>query len=131
MKKLLIATLLTVFSTSVLAVGPVFEQGVDTTKTVACIPPITRTDGSALDITELDYTTVKLLNEDTNVTATSQEDVYCNKVVDLTTSTPGQYKLTATATDTGGRESINSEPAYFLLIPTVMPPNAPTGITIQ
>ena len=118
-------------STQAIAVGPVFEKGVDTSKTLSCDPPTTRTDGAALTTADLAKSTYTLTNTDTTIAESADTDIYCNKVFDLNAMAPGQYEITATATDTDGRESADSAIYSFLLIPTVQPPSAPTGITLQ
>jgi hypothetical protein len=134
--KLIIATILFAASTTAMAVGPVLEQIPGSTKTISCDPPTTRAPNSEgvqvpITIEELDFSTITVINEDTTIAETATADVFCGRVLKLDEMSPGQYKIVATVTDTDNRESALSDPYYFLLIPTVQPPNAPTGITLQ
>ena len=134
--KIKLAIALLVLSTPALAIGPVLEKVPGATKTVSCDPPTSRAPNSEgvqvpLTIDELDYSTVIVTNEDTTITTTANADVFCGRVLKLDEMAVGQYKIVATETDKDGRTSALSDPYYFLLIPTVQPPNAPTGITLQ
>ena len=131
MKRILTALLL-FGSTQAMAVGPEFEQGVDSPKTLSCTPATARTDGVPLDsATEPASTVIKTTNVDTGVTETATAAKDCNRVYNLDAMQTGQYEIAVSSVDTDGREGPDSEVYSFLLIKTVQPPNAPTGITLQ
>ena len=130
MKKFLtLALLLT--STTAFAVGDVYEKGSAGQKNVICDPPTERVGGAPLPIDELQRVDVVFLNEDTGISETRAGLKDCNVIVNLDNMTVGQYNVTGIAYDTDNRVSVPSEPFYFLLIPTINPPNAPTGIKFQ
>lgn len=134
MKKLIIV--LALLSTQVMAAGPVYEKGVDSPKTLSCVPPTTRTDGTPLVPGVADdnlRTVITTKNVDTNITETANANATCTKVYDFTDMAVGQYEITATAVDESifSRESVSSETYYFLVKPQTMPPNAPTGLQLQ
>ena len=135
MKKLSFIVL-ALLSTQVMAVGPVYEQGVDSPKTLSCDPPTTRTDGTPLVPGVSDdnlHTVITTKNVDTNITEVANADATCTKVYNIDTLIPGQYEITATAVDESifSRESVSSETYSFLVTPQTMPPNAPTGLQLQ
>ena len=134
MKKLLIA--LAFASTQVMGAGTVYEQGIDTPKTLNCTPPTTRapdSQGVEAPITGTLSTIITTKNTTTSITEVANADATCTQIYDFDVLTPGQYEVTAQAVEESlfTRESVSSETFYFLVQPQQMPPNAPTGLQLQ
>lgn len=134
-KVILLVTML--LSSTALAEGPEYIQGVDSGKGTGCTPPTSRTDGTPLLISELCDSRIVLKKGNTYATSTVVSNnltgsPYCQTFFDFTGMELGQYYYTATALDCDGLESIES-PSYvaFLLKAPTAPPNAPTGLTLN
>ena len=98
---------LMVFSVPTYAEGPVYSG---TTKTVDCNNPVTRTDGTALDPSEIASVEVYIR---TSPTGSPEHTVImpggCQPMtLDLTTLSEGQKHMDGIATDTEGRASVLS-----------------------
>mgnify|MGYP001827764151 FL=1 len=134
MRKALLALLL-FGSTQAMAAGQVIEQSA-APKTLKCDPPTTRQVDSTgvnqpLTIGEIDYNEITMTNTTTTIAETFNTPADCTRVMDFSAMALGQYEITVKSIDTDGRIGADSEIFSFLLVPTVMPPSAPTGITLQ
>ena len=133
MKKIILAGVLTFTSLLAVAEGPVWEV-TSGDKVVSCTPSATRTDGSPLSAGEPASTIIKILNTDTDDLRTEVAPIDCALTLDISALATGQYQVTAASVDTDGRvgpDAVPPETFSFLLIPTIAPPSAPTGITVQ
>jgi len=115
---------LLLFPFAVLAEGPVYILGDGDSHTFSCTPPTQRTNGQSLEVAELAFTTLHLMQNATTV-STAQADVHCNATVTVDDLSPGQFHGFFTVTDTGGRESeLSTTNGPFFL--DLAAPNAPT-----
>ena len=119
---------LMVFSVPTYAEGPVYSG---TTKTVDCNNPVTRTDGTALDISEIASVEVYIR---TSPTGSPEHTVImpggCQPMtLDLTTLSEGQKHMDGIATDTEGRASVLSAPQVPFVY-QLANPNPPSGLVI-
>ena len=131
MKKVIVTSLLVFLSTTALAVGPVFEKGRSPNGNASCEPPLTRVDGTVLNIGDLINNVVTTTNVDNGTSVPDITDIYCSKEYAWSEMETGQYEVTARAVDVDGRESAETPVFSFLLIPAISPPNAPSNFIIQ
>ena len=126
---------LALLSTASVAEGEIFYVDVETTKTVACDLPTTRTDGSALDASEI--AEIRLFNtQDLSTQSSDYIDVQsgCSFIVDLTSFDLGQQYLRVKAVDRDGRISALSSGVDGILpfeLRAGASPDAATGLRFE
>jgi len=113
------------------AEGPVLDPSITPQKILTCDYPVTRTDGTPLAVGEI-ATINFFVSQDTGPNKTwapaGSNDTACRQVYDLTAIPDGQYYYSATAVDTGGRESAVSPNYAPLVLQRLAPPETVQGL---
>ena len=122
-----------------------FRQGEGATKTFKALGPTTRTDGTALAISEISHYIrfvewtdengtvhpVEQMNVDFIEDANTPEyDGQFDEVVDIDAIGVGSYDYWYRTVDTGGRESADSERVNLVVLAPLANPSPPTSITV-
>ena len=113
------------------AEGPVVDPNLTPQKILTCDYPVTRTDGTPLAVDEI-ATINFFVSQDVGVdktwTPAGSNDTACRQVYDLTAVPDGQYYYSASALDTGGRESVVSPNYVPLVLQRIAPPETVQGL---
>jgi hypothetical protein len=113
------------------AAGP--EITIGEVKTVTCIAPTERTDGTPLLASEIMGYRFVARHEEGHVINLDGLGVDCTTEMDTSSMSEGQWMVagvTLTTPESGGRESAESVAAPFYLVTLVADPHPPTGVTI-
>lgn len=120
---ILLFIVLMILSWSAFSAGIEYEQGV--IKQVRCIPPTTREDGTPITLAEIDHMEVYITQDMVNKGQANIANMECMLALDTGTMEPGQWYIIGVTVDTGGRKSVDSQPAPFTIILTLARPLPP------
>jgi hypothetical protein len=128
---IVIAFIFMAFMEEANAEGPVVDPNLTPSKTLTCDYPVTRTDGTPLALDEIATVQFYVSQDETGTktwTPAGSNDTECKQVYDLTAIPDGQYYYSASAVDTGGRESVVAPGYSPLVLQRIAPPETVTGL---